>query len=223
MRLPRVLEPEVMDDPEEARDYDAMDHAGVNGRFCEELLALAPAEALHAVLDVGTGTARIPIELCRRAPGARVVGVDLADSMLAIGAANVEKAALVDAISLRRADAKQLPFPDATFGCVVSNTILHHIPDPLPAVREMIRVLAPGGWLFVRDLVRPDDDAAVAALVALYAANDTARQRALFDASLRAALSLDEARALAERAGAPADAVGMTSDRHWTLAHRKAS
>ena len=40
MPLPRVLEPEVMDTEEEASDYDAMDHGGVNARFCEDLLAL---------------------------------------------------------------------------------------------------------------------------------------------------------------------------------------
>ena len=58
MPLRRVLEPEVMDSDEEARDYDAMDHAGVNAAFCDDLTALAPD--LGAVLDVGTGTARIP-------------------------------------------------------------------------------------------------------------------------------------------------------------------
>jgi ubiquinone/menaquinone biosynthesis C-methylase UbiE len=219
MSLPRVLEPEVMDSEMEAREYDAMDHAGVNAAFCADLLARRPS--LDPALDVGTGTALIPIALCRSAPRARVVAVDLAQSMLTLGARNVERAGLSGAITLSLADAKALPYPDGTFGCVVSNSILHHIPDPGPAIAEMLRVLRPGGLLFARDLLRPPTEAAVAALVAAYAARETPSQRALFEASLRAAFTLDELRALAEARGMPPSAVAKTSDRHWTLAYEK--
>lgn len=220
MSLSRVLEPEVMDSEEEAREYDAMDHGAVNARFCDDLLALAPD--LDPTLDVGTGTALIPIELCRRAPasGARVVAVDLAESMLALGARNVARAGLGHAVTLRRADAKSLDHERASFACVMSNSIVHHIPDPGPVIGDMVRVLRPGGLLFVRDLLRPESDAAVRALVDTYAAGETARQRGLFEASLRAALTLDEVRALAAAHGVPASAVTQTSDRHWTLAFR---
>lgn len=208
-----------MDSEAEAHDYDAMDHAGVNARFCQDLLALEPT--LDPTLDVGTGTALIPIELCRRAPLARVTGVDLAESMLALAARNVERAGLAGRIALERVDAKSLGLPSATFDCVISNTILHHVPDPAPAIGEMLRVLRPGGLLFVRDLVRPDGDEQVLALVAQHAAHDTAGQRALFEASLRASFTLDEIRAIAGAHGVPPDALQMTSDRHWTLAFRR--
>jgi ubiquinone/menaquinone biosynthesis C-methylase UbiE len=219
MALSRVLEPEVMDSDDEARDYDAMDHEGVNGRFCEELLALSPD--VGATLDVGTGTARIPLELVRRAPAARVVGVDLADAMLKVAAENIARAGAGDRVRVERADAKRLPHADGAFTCVVSNTILHHIPEVAPVVGEMLRVLARGGRLFVRDLVRPVDESSVQRLVALHAAHDTSRQRALFDASLRASLTLDEVRAMVASLGVPPGDVQMTSDRHWTLAHAK--
>src|SRR5437879_2965362 len=78
--LTRVLEPEVMDSPEEARDYDAMDHGAVNRAFVVDFLAAWNGE--NPILDVGTGTALIPIELCRQAPAARVVAVDLAEHMI---------------------------------------------------------------------------------------------------------------------------------------------
>lgn len=217
MPLSRALEPEAMDSEEEASDYDAMDHSAVNARFCDDLLALSPH--LDPTLDVGTGTARIPIELCKRRQ-ARVVAIDLADSMLALGARNVEAAGLSEAITLLHADAKSLPHPDGMFACVVSNSIIHHIPDPGPVVGEILRVLAPGGVLFVRDLLRPESDEAVRALVAMYAAGETPRQRDLFEASLRAALTLDEVRAIARAHGVPEGAVTQTSDRHWTLAWR---
>jgi ubiquinone/menaquinone biosynthesis C-methylase UbiE len=220
MTLPRVLEPEVMDTEAEARDYDAMDHAAVNGAFCTDLLACRPA--LDRVLDVGTGTARIPIELCRRAPAARVLGVDLADAMLALGAENVARAGLADAIQLERADAKALGYAGASFSSAISNTILHHLPEPGRALREMLRVLRPAGLLFVRDLLRPEDDGAVRALVDVHAAGQNERQRALLADSLRASLTLDEVRALVAELGVSAGAVTQTSDRHWTLVHRAA-
>src|SRR5436305_1072198 len=81
--LPRVLEPEVMDSPEEARDYDAMDHSHVNRVFVTDFLAVWRGRG--PVLDVGTGTAQIPIELCRQTDAATVVGIDLAEHMLAVG------------------------------------------------------------------------------------------------------------------------------------------
>ena len=66
--LERVLEPEVMDTPEEAVDYDSMDHGTVNRVFVDDFLAAEPAarSATLRVIDIGTGTAQIPIELCRR-------------------------------------------------------------------------------------------------------------------------------------------------------------
>src|SRR5262249_42714097 len=89
LMLPRVLEPEVMDSAEEAGDYDAMDHAQVNRVFVADFLAVWDGRG--PVLDVGTGTAQIPIELCRQAAGVEVVGVDLAEHMLAVGRANVRR------------------------------------------------------------------------------------------------------------------------------------
>lgn len=218
MPLARVLEPEAMDSEEEARAYDAMDHGAVNARFCDDLLAMGPG--LDPTLDVGTGTALIPIELCRKAPAARVIAIDLADSMLALGARNVERAGLSHAISLLHADAKSLPHREGMFACVVSNSIVHHIPDPSPVFGELLRVLAPGGTLFVRDLLRPESDAAVRALVETYAAGETPRQRDLFEASLRAAFTLEEMRQIARSHGLPEGCVTQTSDRHWTLAWR---
>jgi ubiquinone/menaquinone biosynthesis C-methylase UbiE len=227
--LPRTLEPEVMDTEEEARDYDAMDHAEVNGRFVTDLLALRPEP--REVLDVGTGTARIPIELCTRATGTKVVAIDLADAMLAVARENVKRAKLEERIVLEKRDAKGAGWPDGRFEVVMSNTILHHIPEPSDLVKEMWRLTAKGGVIFLRDLARPRSDTEVRALVTKYggaapsqeprivAAHE--RQVKLFEASLHAALTLDEMRERVRPLGIPDDAVTMTSDRHWTLAYVK--
>jgi SAM-dependent methyltransferase len=128
--LQRILEPKVMDTDEDAREYDAMDHAAVNAVFAADLLdALSdwslqrPVQSGNApppptelkILDLGAGTAQIPIELCHRMPNVQVVAVDAAASMLAVACANVAAAGLTDRIELVHADAKRLPYPAASF------------------------------------------------------------------------------------------------------------
>jgi ubiquinone/menaquinone biosynthesis C-methylase UbiE len=226
MPLPRTLEPEVMDTPREASDYDAMDHTEVNARFCSDLLALRPP---GRVLDVGTGTALIPIELCRRAPGIEVHAIDMASSMLAIARRNVARAELGARIHIESGDAKATRWGDLAFDTVISNSLIHHMPDPGRVLREMFRLVRPGGVLFVRDLVRPESAEHVRQLLETYApiqdTGDAAlhamygRQRGLFEASLHAALDLEEVHALVAPLGVPPEAVRLTSDRHWTLSH----
>lgn len=218
--LSRVLEPEVMDTAEEAADYDAMDHRAVNGAFCIDFLEAAARLKIQQILDVGTGTALIPIELCSRAPAIRVTAIDLAAHMLAVARTNVERAGLQDRISLEQRDAKSAGWPDGEFDAVISNSIVHHIPDPADALGEMWRLVGKGGALFVRDLVRPKDDVHVEALVEKYAPEGSARdnrQRALFEASLRAALTKSEVETIARQAGIANASVSISSDRHWTL------
>jgi ubiquinone/menaquinone biosynthesis C-methylase UbiE len=218
--LSRVLEPELMDTEDEADEYDRMDHSEVNRRFVADFLAVH--QAGWKVLDVGTGTALIPIELCRQEKRALVIAVDAAEHTLRRAAENVAGAGLVGRIHLELVDAKGLPYDDRSFPAVISNSIVHHIPDPRHVLSEMLRVLAPGGTLFVRDLLRPDDDATVRHLVQTYAGDATEKQRSLFDASLRAALTLQEVGALIQRFGLTPAGLSQTSDRHWTWTHRAA-
>src|SRR4051812_25412873 len=138
--IPRVLEPEAMDTPAEAREYDAMDHAAVNTRFIADFLAAHGPCRGGEILDVGTGPARIAIALCQADPEARVLATDLSDAMLELARRNVDAAHLVARIDCIRGDAKSLPWLDGRFEAVISNTIVHHIPDPSPALAEMVRL-----------------------------------------------------------------------------------
>jgi ubiquinone/menaquinone biosynthesis C-methylase UbiE len=212
--LHRVLEAEVMDGPDEAADYDAMDHAQVNQQFVTDFLAVA--SEVDELLDVGTGTARIPIELCRASPEARVYAIDLATSMLDVARINLELAGMTDRIMLACVDAKAMPFGSGRFSATLSNSILHHIPEPAVVMAESWRVTRSGGLLFFRDLMRPDAAETVDHLVATYTANDSEHARQMFCASLRAALTLDEIRGLVADLGLEPETVQPTSDRHWT-------
>jgi ubiquinone/menaquinone biosynthesis C-methylase UbiE len=225
--LERTLESELMDTPAEAMAYDAMDHASVNRAFVDDLLAAVDSDSclpsgLTEVLDLGTGTAQIPIELCRRREAFRVLAVDAATSMLDAAIANIDIAGLRDRIRLACVDAKRLPYDDARFPIVMSNSIVHHIPEPLDVLREAVRVTASGGILFFRDLLRPQDESDVQRLVREYGGSADQVQQKMFANSLRAALTLDEVRARVNRLGYAADTAEQTSDRHWTWVARKA-
>jgi ubiquinone/menaquinone biosynthesis C-methylase UbiE len=214
--LARVLEPEVMDSVEEARDYDTMDHSEVNRVFVADLLALWRPRG--RLLDVGTGTAQIPLEFCRQTTSAVIVAIDAAEQMLRVGQAHIDRAGLGHRIQLQTCDAKKMPFADRSFDAVMSNSIVHHIAEPLAALKEMARVLAPGGMIFVRDLLRPDDNATVQHLVQTYAGTANAHQQKMFEDSLRAALTLEEMRQLVGQLGFDSATVRQNTDRHWTFA-----
>jgi len=220
--IPRVLEPEAMETADEVREYDAMDHSEVNARFVADFLqAHGPCRG-GEVLDAGTGTARIPIALARADLKARIVALDLAETMLAQAAKNIAAAGLSNRIRCHHGDAKSLmdDFGERSFEGVISNTIVHHIPDPGPALATMARLVARSGTLMVRDLARPPSHREIARLADTYTAGETPAARALFEASLHAALTLEEIRALIDRIGLPPDHVSMTSDRHWTWTWR---
>jgi ubiquinone/menaquinone biosynthesis C-methylase UbiE len=224
--LPRTLEPEVMDSPEEAGDYDAMDHSEVNRAFAVDFLdslgESAEAPRAISILDVGTGTAQIPIEIAGRRKDLRITGVDLATNMLQLAQRTIIREGFVDRIKLDQVDAKGLPYSPATFDAVISNSIIHHIPEPRAAFCEMVRVLKPGGRLFVRDLLRPPDLESLMRIVATYAADANPHQRQMFDDSLHAALALEEVQELLRNAGLPVDWARQTTDRHWTISGRLA-
>ncbi len=217
MALDRILETEVMDTAEEARSYDQIDHLEVNTRFVADFLkAHGPCRG-GAILDIGTGTARIPIELCQRDPKARVVATDLADHMLALAARNVEAAALSDRIRLLKSDAKVVGNEvGEPIEAVISNSIIHHIPDPTQALISMMHCASPGATVFVRDLARPSTTEELQRLVNTHAAGAPEQARRLLADSLHAALTEDEVREMLKSLGVVDADVRMTSDRHWT-------
>ncbi len=219
--IERILEPEVMDSPEEARDYDAMDHSAVNRIFVADFLAVWNGR--DPILDVGTGTALIPIEFCRQSSKGQIVASDLAEHMLAVGRENILRNQMENRIRLDLVNCRTMPYADNTFAAVMSNSIVHHVPEPRLIFAEIVRVAAPGATIFVRDLLRPKDEHALARLVETYAGDANDHQRKMFADSLHAALTLEEVRELAQAFGFEADKVTQTSDRHWTWIAAKPS
>lgn len=231
MSLPRTLEPEVMDSVEEAEDYDSMDHTDVNRQFIDDYLRFAEhsfaetaGAGLQVILDSGTGTAQIPVLLSSRlsVPHA-IIACDLSQEMLRIARRNIQAAARTPWVIPTLCSARQLPLADHSCRQLISNSIIHHIPDPLEAFAEIRRVAAPGAVVFYRDLLRPQTADEVERLVSVWAGTATAHQQQMFRESLHAALTIAEVKRMLLDTELNPDWVRQTSDRHWTIAGRMPS
>lgn len=216
--LTRVLEPEVMDDQREAVAYNDMDHKAVNEQFVDDLLAIPNLGTDW--LDVGTGTALIPVEICKRTDSSvRIMASDASSWMLEIARYNIEIHQCISRVQLHRGDAKKMVFEDEYFDTVFSNSLVHHLPEHHAFFEEIVRIVRPNGVIFLRDLFRPDSQKELDTLVELYGGTDE-HGRELFRQSLHASLTGEEIQELIKPFGFPAACVRMTSDRHWTLAAR---
>ncbi len=213
--MERILEPEVMDSMEETIAYDGMDFTQINTAFAKDAITLCPLES-PMILDAGTGTARIPILMCQMQPKYQITAIDMAQSMLQVGNQNVKKAGLQNQIRLELVDSKCLPYADGHFDMVISNSLVHHLPNPLPFFQEIKRVLKPNGGIFLRDLFRPIDKQAVNTLVNSIATECDEHQQKLFRDSLHAAFTLKEVEELITKAGLEGVKIYQNSDRHWT-------
>jgi demethylmenaquinone methyltransferase/2-methoxy-6-polyprenyl-1,4-benzoquinol methylase len=106
----------------------------------DHIVPASPAK----VLDVASGTAGVALQLASRT-SADVVGVDLTMGMLAQGHKNVAAAGMNRRVQLVAGRAEQLPFPDRTFDALTFTYLLRYVDDPQATLRELARVVKPGG------------------------------------------------------------------------------
>ena len=216
--IERILEPEVMDDELEAEEYDRMDFTDVNRDFATLASTLDDNQA--KVLDIGTGTARIPLILSELRPQWQIIGVDLASSMLKLGQKNIELAEKSEQISLQLIDGKKMPYEDHSFDLVMTNSLVHHIPNPLNLLLEIDRVVKADGSILIRDLLRPNSIAEIEKIVQQANLDYSPRQQQLFYDSLHAALTLAEIQELVNQIGWDKAQVYQSSPRHWTVVEK---
>ncbi len=202
--MDRQPEHGAMDLPEEVESYDLLSrrYLGlVERRFTRRAGALMDRDGSPwpLVLDVGTGPANIPVRFIREVrPGALVVAVDLSEKMLARARENIRQAGLQHCILPVLADSTALPFREGTFRLTLCHSMLHHLPEPLPSLQEMVRVTARTGTLLIRDLRRPPAWL-VNWYVGLFGARYDSLMRRMYRESLHAGFTRRELRALARQ------------------------
>jgi demethylmenaquinone methyltransferase/2-methoxy-6-polyprenyl-1,4-benzoquinol methylase len=129
------------------RRYDALAELlsfGQNRRWRHEMIRRVERARPASVLDVATGTAGVAIALAQRT-GGRVTGIDLTRAMLERGRERVALAGATDRIRLVVGQGERLPFPDATFDALTFTYLLRYVADPAATLRELARVVKPGG------------------------------------------------------------------------------
>ena len=196
----RVLEPEVMEGEAEAAAYDELDRLWgdiIFQGFAESALRMGVARG--RVLDVGTGSGRIAIRLAKLNPEFTIEAIDLSESMLELGRRNAGREGVAN-VTFAIGDAKRLPYDDHTFDLVICHQLLHQLPEPLMALREINRVAKPDGGMLVRD-VRRLPEPLMTAVLPLWCLGYTPRLREQTVASFRAGLTTEEFRMLVQRAG----------------------
>ncbi len=127
---------------------------GQDPRWRAFLVSRVPAHAKRTV-DVASGTAAVSIALARAEPERTIVGIDQSKEMLAAGRARVEQAGLGSRIELREGRAEALPFADGEFDALTFTYLLRYVDDPAATMRELARVVKPGGVIAMQEFGLP--------------------------------------------------------------------
>jgi demethylmenaquinone methyltransferase / 2-methoxy-6-polyprenyl-1,4-benzoquinol methylase len=143
------------------RRYDALAEVlsfAQNRRWRAEMVSHAAAARPEQILDVATGTAGVALALVRRTR-ARVTGVDVTPAMLGGARVRIARAGAEPGarIQLVAGQAERLPFPDATFDALTFTYLLRYVSDPEATLREIARVVKPGGTIASLEFAVPEN------------------------------------------------------------------
>jgi 2-polyprenyl-3-methyl-5-hydroxy-6-metoxy-1,4-benzoquinol methylase len=214
--MDRILEPELMEDPAQVRAYAAADFSQENQGFVDRFREYFPDFSEGHVLDMGCGPGDIPIRFAQAFPSCRITGVDASEPMIGLAGVAVKQAGLADRItfSCERFQAVSLVEPaDAA----VSNSLLHHVPNPLQFWYRLRQLVKPGSPVFVMDLLRPDSPEEAQAIVDRYAAKEPEILRRDFYRSLLASFTEDEVATQLAEMNLSRLIVDVVDDRHWVV------
>jgi len=210
----RLPEPDLMDDPAQARAYAHADFAEAHQTFVTHFRERFPDFQAGEVIDLGCGPADVAIRYCRAYPSVRLLGVDGAVAMLGLGLAAVEQAALADRIELDQRYLPDATLPSDCFDAVISNSLLHHLDDPLVLWQTIKQVGKPGAPVMVMDLRRPASVVDAMRLVGTHAAGAPSILQRDFYNSLLAAYRVQEVKRQLFKADLDHFRVEEVGDRH---------
>ncbi len=145
-----------------APDYDRLNHLmslGVDRSWRRRALKdIVTPERAQRILDIACGTGDFSLAVARRMhPDSRITGLDLSEGMLAVMRRKVEAKGLAERVSCRQGDCEALPFPDGGFDVATIAFGIRNFEHREAALREILRVLRPGGRLVILELSVPEN------------------------------------------------------------------
>jgi 2-polyprenyl-3-methyl-5-hydroxy-6-metoxy-1,4-benzoquinol methylase len=212
----RILEPELMNDPEQALIYAQEDFEQENQGFVDRFRDYFPDFSEGHVFDLGCGPGDIPIRFARLFPSCRITGVDASAPMVRLAEDAVQQAGLSGRITFsceRFQDLAGVSIADAA----ISNSLLHHVPNPLQFWHKLRLAVKPGSPVLVMDLLRPDSPEDAQAIVDRYASDAPDILRRDFYNSLLAAFTEDEIGAQLAQLNLTRLLIDVIDDRHWVV------
>ena len=214
--MPRVLEPELMDNPEQALAYAGADFEQENQGFVDRFREYFPEFTEGHILDLGCGPGDIPVRFARALPLCRITGVDASEPMIGLAGVAVKQAGLADRIAFRCARFQGVSLAEPA-DAAVSNSLLHHVPNPLQFWYRLRQLVKPGAPVLVMDLLRPDSSEEAQAIVDRYAAEGPEILRRDFYRSLLASFTEDDVAAQLAEMNLSRLVIDVVDDRHWVV------
>ena len=216
--MQRRPEPELMNEPAQVRAYAEADFDAAHASFIDLFQDKFPHQDFHGeVLELGCGPADISRRFALAWPDAILHAVDGAPAMLQAAADLNRQQGLDERIRLIESRLPGLQLPQQHYHTLISNSLLHHLPDP-HALWDTIKLHAkPFARVFIMDLMRPDTEQMASALVAQYAADEAAILREDFYHSLLAAFTPAEVQAQLDEHSLSQLTVDVVSDRHMII------
>jgi cyclopropane fatty-acyl-phospholipid synthase-like methyltransferase len=216
--MERIREPELMNEPEQAYAYATADFEQPHSWFIEYFReCFKDSKVDGRVLDLGCGPGDITIRFARAFPGCLVDGVDGAEAMLRHGHDAVRRAGFEHRVRLIHGLLPQAVLPVAKYDAVISNSLLHHLANPMVMWDAIKKYTKPGAPVFVMDLMRPDSRAEAASLMEQYSGGEPDVLKKDFFNSLLAAYRVEEVQQQLRSTGVQTLRVMPVSDRHLVI------
>jgi len=216
--MQRIPEPELMDDHHQAAAYANADFEEPHEQFVTLFQQAFPNHEFTGVLlDLGCGPGDITRRVARRFPKVRIDAVDGAAAMLDQGRRLTEGTNEASRINYIHGLLPDCQLPQQHYDGIFSNSLLHHLADPMVLWRSIQQHARSGAPIFVMDLLRPESTATAKQLVEQYATNEPAVLKEDFYNSLLAAFEMDEVRQQLAECGFQHLQVAQVSDRHLTV------
>jgi ubiquinone/menaquinone biosynthesis C-methylase UbiE len=193
--MKRTPEPELMDDPEQARAYALADFSEPHQAFVDYFVRCFPRHQPQRVLDLGCGPADISIRFARTYPDCEITGVDGAEAMLVCAREAIAAAGVTARIHVHHMHLPAKLTDAGSFDTVISNSLLHHLADPMVLWQTLAQLPAARSAVFIMDLMRPVSERMARELVQQYASQEPEILKRDFYHSLCAAYRPDEIQA----------------------------